>query len=575
MKLKTSFFNGALLRKDMARFMPLWAVYTIGLVMFQMVSLRVNSESGFRAYDMASYYIQGLVIPTFLYAGICAVTLFGDLYIPRMCNALHALPMRREGWFITHTVAGLLFGLIPTLLAALVSLPLLESYYYVVLIWLGAVTLQYIFFFGLAVLCVMCAGNRLGMVASYGIANFFSIFIYSLVQTFYVPMLYGVEMKFDPFKFLCPVMQLFSQNMMVTEWPSKSEQFAISAFVPSSWAYLFGLAVLGIVFAVLAVIVYRRRALERAGDFLAVHAIAPVFLMIVTLGTGMMFYLFTQLFHSKGIYPFLFVGMGVGYFVGKMLLERSVRVFQIKSVLGYVLIAALMGTSLIITQIDPIGIVTRVPAEDQILFCALTTPYPDRIREVCDPAEIHQITEFHKELCRSRPDKHNSSESDVSIVDRDAQTFPVRIIYKLTSGSYMERVYQVSSGNETGKQIMKYMNQWQNVLGTDNLEELASKIRYGRFTVWNLNYGSAEYEIENEDIMPILNAIRMDAEVGNFYTHQFVPENRHISASLHLEISNSNTEEGRNDWIRLEINDDCKNVLDVLRDLSNHKNPIQ
>ena len=37
---------------------------------------------------------------------LAALVLFGDLDNPRMCNALHALPLRRETWFFSHAAAG-------------------------------------------------------------------------------------------------------------------------------------------------------------------------------------------------------------------------------------------------------------------------------------------------------------------------------------------------------------------------------------------------------------------------------------------------------------------------------------
>lgn len=53
--------------------------------------------------------------------------LFGDLYNSRMCNALHAMPMRRETLFLTNVVSGLLFSMIPTAVMALLSVPLLNA----------------------------------------------------------------------------------------------------------------------------------------------------------------------------------------------------------------------------------------------------------------------------------------------------------------------------------------------------------------------------------------------------------------------------------------------------------------
>lgn len=573
MKLKTSFFNGTVLKKDITRFMPVWAIYTIGLVMFQMLRMGTDSEPIYRACNMASYQIHSMAVVTFLYAGSCAVTLFGDLYVPRMCNALHAMPMRREGWFLTHTVAGLLFGLIPNLLAALVTVPMLESYYYVAFLWLGGVMLQYVFFFGLALLCVMCAGSRLGMVACYAIANFFSMFIYGLVNTFYIPLLYGVVLNSKPLELLCPVWQITSSPLIETVYPYPTSGPVIDSFVSSAWNYLFVLAGLGVVFAVAAMLLYRRRQLERAGDFLALPALSPVFLLIITLGNGMIFYLFASLFGTStgSSYPFLFVGMAVGYFVGRMLLERSVKVFRPKSVLGFVVVCVLMGASLGVTRLDPLNLVTRVPVEDQIESCSLDDQVWDsRHKFTSDPMEIHKIVELHEQLCREQP----TQEGDTTY-NSGFNTVQINIVYSLTDGSRMERSYPVTTRTEAGRQVAEYLSSWQNLLGCDDLSELAPKIHGPRFVLWNENYNAVEYELPREELMPLLEAIKADSEEGTLVTSRFLNETTAVVANIdmYVEEPEANPDDST-EWIRVDVNEKCVHTMEILRRIAEVQPPI-
>lgn len=570
MKLKTSFFNFSVLKKDITRFMPLWALYTIGLLMSQMFTLNSNVEVFDRASDVAQYIIQATVVPTFFYAGICAVTLFGDLFVPRMCNALHAMPMRREGWFLTHSASGLLFGLVPNLLAALVAMPMLENYYYVAFYWLGAVMLQYLFFFGLALLSVMCAGSRLGMIAIYGIINFFSLFVYALVSSLYIPLLYGVHLPYLPFEFLCPVSQIASSPLIETSVDYSLEIMTIDRLIPASWNYLFALAAIGVVLAVLAALIYRRRQLERASDFLAIPQLSPVFLLIVTLGSGMLFYLFATLFSSGSAYPFLFLGMAVGYFVGRMLLERTVRVFQLKSVLGYVLIAVAMGASLGLTYLDPLRIVTRIPAEDEIVSCSLVSSptLPDRV--ATDPMEIHQIVEFHEALCQNPPEDFNET-----VFNTDYTIFQVDLSYELTNGKTMERSYQVDSGTETGRQVIDYLNSWQNLLGTDDLEKFASQIMHVTFSVWD-SVHMMEYEVPSEDLPKLLDAIKADTEAGNLTKFSYGTATEELAYNMTIVVSDPL--ENGDPWTRdiwLDITKNCVNVLSVLDEICETQIPTE
>lgn len=129
MKSKTSFFNKTVFKKNLTRFAPVMAVYTLCLILGMMMLYQNNEEMG-RTFWFASrmgecIQIMGLV--NLFFAPLCAMLLFGDLYNSRMCNALHAMPMRRETLFLTNVVSGLLFSMIPTAVMALLSVPLLNA----------------------------------------------------------------------------------------------------------------------------------------------------------------------------------------------------------------------------------------------------------------------------------------------------------------------------------------------------------------------------------------------------------------------------------------------------------------
>lgn len=101
MKSKTSFFNKTVFKKNLTRFAPVMAVYTLCLILGMMMLYQNNEEMGrtfwFASRIAGNLQLMGLV--NLLFAPLCAMLLFGDLYNSRMCNALHAMPMRRETLF--------------------------------------------------------------------------------------------------------------------------------------------------------------------------------------------------------------------------------------------------------------------------------------------------------------------------------------------------------------------------------------------------------------------------------------------------------------------------------------------
>ena len=106
MKSKTSYFNPTVFRKNLTRFAPCWGLYTVGALMG--LVLLLDSSSKHMASNLVdAVHILSLITP--VYALICAQLLFGDLYNTRMCNALHAMPLRRETWFFTNVLSGFAF----------------------------------------------------------------------------------------------------------------------------------------------------------------------------------------------------------------------------------------------------------------------------------------------------------------------------------------------------------------------------------------------------------------------------------------------------------------------------------
>ena len=99
MKSRTSSFNLTVFKKDITRFAPSWGAYLILLLLV----LTTISDSGY-AYHRARNVQDAIVAmgwANLIYGVVVAQLIFGDLYNPRLCNALHAMPITRDGWFAT------------------------------------------------------------------------------------------------------------------------------------------------------------------------------------------------------------------------------------------------------------------------------------------------------------------------------------------------------------------------------------------------------------------------------------------------------------------------------------------
>ena len=525
MKSRTSFFNPTAFRKDILRYSPIWAFYTIFLLLVLFGMADYSRES--IARDVADFMAPMAWINLF-YGGICGVLLFADLFKNRLCNALHAFPMRREGWLVTHIVAGFLFSFVPNLLVAGIGAFMLWEYAYIAPIWLAISTMQFLFFFGTAVLAATCAGNLLGTAAVYGITHFVTVLIFVVVQLLYQPLLFGVRFDGRAFYHFFPLDQLdgFDYVKLDYHYEAVDQYVEFLGLEGAAWRYVGICAGVGILAMFLACLVYRRRNLEAAGDFISLKPLSPLFLLVCTIGAGAFLYMFSDLVGNK-TYLFLALGMIIGYFVGKMLLERTLKVFGKKSLIALGVVLLVFGSSLGLTWLDPLGITTYVPKVESIEAAYINGAdrgynyfYSDSIVpeisfdsyvdydnrgtfSITEPEEIAALQDFHSQLTRYRP-----SEDDGTLCS-------VQIDYKLKNGRNVTRYYRVGRDTPLGEQAGKYFNDMRYIFGVND-----TTVLYSVFESVSLDYYKGKDYIElkltdSQEIAGLLDAIKKDCAAGN------------------------------------------------------------
>lgn len=466
MKLRTSFFNATVLKKDITRFAPVWGLYTIFMLMYLLLMWDAEGSAA-RFVSNAPDTIRLMGVVNLFYALLVAVLLFGDLFTPRMCNALHALPLRREGWFLTHLTAGILFCVVPNLLGAVVAALLLQQYAYAAFVWLAVTVLQYLFFFGAGAFSAMCAGNRLGAVAVYGIFNFITVLAIWLVITIYQPFLFGIRLDAGRYADLCPV-NSFTEYYMDISYDNMTDKAVFGGYVTENWRYLYLAAGAGVVLLVLAMLIYRRRKLEQAGDFIALRPVAPVFLVIYTLCVGAAMYLIADVMAGELRYIFLPIGLAIGFFTGRMLLERKVNVFRGKNFLGFGAIVAILAASIGLTWLDPAGLVRYVP-EPEAVSKVYFSSYDGPNYQGGDPymltgqENVQTITQIHAGCVAGRKLSADNG-------------LPLYIRYELTDGRAVERLYYLDEDGKEAQALKKYYSDPNYVFGTDDVQTVLENI---------------------------------------------------------------------------------------------------
>ena len=499
MKSRTSFCNGPVLRKNLARFAPLWGGYTVCLLLGIVLMVAGDLKFWFAA-NIGSMY-AGMSVINLGYALLTALILFGDLYNTRMCYGFHAMPLRRECWFNTHVISGLIFSVLPTLVMSAICEVLLLRYSVVVDAWqiplyfLAAANLEYLFFFGLAVLCAMLAGSRVGMALLYGIMNFLSYLVYFLADTLVRPLYYGTVTPEELYRLFCPVAQICNQPLMDC-WRetlgNDPDQFYGTFTLTEGWGYVAIVAAVGLALLVLAGQLYRRRQLEYAGDLLAVKWLQPVFMVVfsVTVGTCCYFMSYFLLGTLEGITVMLPLGVAFGWFVGRMLVERQSRVLRsLKNWLGLMALLAVLALTLFGLSLDPFGITEWVPEVEEVKSVTISNGYRGVI-ETDDPDEIADVIAVHqfilrdklteeevnavwmeaREAAMERPEVQAGKVGISDMAERIGyrKSANIRIIYTLTNGRTVQRDYYMWLDNEMGELTNRYFSRIQAVFYHNN-----------------------------------------------------------------------------------------------------------
>ena len=570
MKSRTSFFNGTLYRKNLTRFSPVWAVYSIVLFLYFSVIAGMGSHY-VRCLNGADMAICMSVI-NLIYAGVLGITLFGDLFNTRHCNMLHAFPLRRETIFFTNLASSFTFALVPNLIIALISLPFMGSGWLVSAGWFLAGFLTFLFYIGCALLAVMLTGNRLGFMAVYVLLNFLSLLFLWFGKTIFMPLLFGIRIPQEPFLLFCPTYNILYQGNLVDvklkgldtmgeyiQFASSESEFTVT--LGYGWGYVAICAVIGVALMALALVLYRKRKLETAGDFIAVKVIEPIFLVLFTLGMGGFFQLYSDMFGYSSQYVFLGMGLIVGFFGCLMLLQKTTRVFSLKSFRNFGIFAATLAVLLLVTKLDPLGLTRKIPDSEDIVSVQVGQTYAsvDHMWDeivLTDPEDIEIIRSVH-EFAINDDERHYSEDGN------NIYYLDIGIDYTLTNGKILSRYYSIPVGTKAADDLRPIFSRIECVAHMTEEEFLA--LEDGVYMIYADDTNLTINQNSDIDVAGLLEAILADFESGAMvqYTEYHIEtdeDGQYLKENHYLEIGYT-TPDGVSSGIWLSVYDECVNTI--------------
>lgn len=493
MMSRTSCFNKTLYRKNLTRFAPVGVLYLLCLMLVALLC----ADSTQREFWFASHLISTMpfmAVVNLCFAPLIALLLFGDLYNSRMCNGLHAMPVRRDQIFVTNLLSGLTFSLVPTAVMSLVCLPVLAEGmvtqgWQIAWYWFLGTNLQFVCCFGIAVLSVFCAGSWYAMLAVYGGIQFASPLLFLILDCFYVKMLPGVDLTGWLIAQLSPIWRLLGSYMDLQSYRllqrifygREEEMVASFTLLPDTWKALGLWALAGVALAGLGWLLYRKRNLECARDPISLPRLVPVVQVVFSLalgfGVALVFQALLDRENDLLIWLVLLASIAVSWFAVKMALCRSNQVFRKRNILPLLPVLLAVVLSLAATHWDILGIAQWVPRAEQVR-CADIYVDGESIA-LTDPEDISAVLRLHRASLQAGIPREGYYKKDLleqdmdleqvydvthldSVFDTDSCRYALNITlsYDLTYGRTARRTLRLWADSEEAQVLRTLLSDW-------------------------------------------------------------------------------------------------------------------
>ncbi len=445
MKSKISFFNAGIFKSMLKRFWPLWTAYfAVWFMCLPLPSLvarlqGVKESAASAVYEAMAMSVEASVVSGFLMGILAAMAVFGFLYNSRSCGMIASTPVRREAVFCSAYLAGALPVLAVNLLIAVLnwlftlSSGVESAYIFKMNAILFAVnSMEFLIFFSIAAFIAMLTANTVALPALYIIFNFVFLGMEYVVRMLYCMFVFGYnELPDCILEFMSPLVYLFTRiGLSATK----------TAVTLTNWSALLGYIIAAVVLSAAALLLYRKRRMESAGDVIAVKSLRPVFKFCVTacsaLCFGLLFFvIISALFTSLSMYMLvlsagLIIGAFIGYFASEMLLKKSFHVFK-GSWKGFVITVILCVVFAFVCVTDLFDLSSQLPDADDIemIVCGGYN--------VTERSDIEAILKVNKAIIDDRDKYEGLDDTGLERTDH------ISLRYKLKDGRTVNRGYTV------------------------------------------------------------------------------------------------------------------------------------
>ena len=431
MNLK-SLVNKSIIKSDLRRFWYMGALFlgwlVLGVVIPVLESKKyVNYSSVPRDFWMIAdpnvfaMMIFGIMIPTII---------FGYIHKRSAVCAAHSLPLKRECIFFSHIVSSAILLLAPVLITALIMMSVNAVSSRDIMKWIWLSVVYFALFGGMALLSSAIAGNIFSALAIPAVILILPVCTTSLFEVLAKEYLLGYT-----------YMSNGSLSYAVSKW-----------YMPYSELIGYKILIyiaLGLVFAAIGFICFKKRALENNSSVTVFKVLNPIFMYGVAFYGGLLGAIYIDAVTERLSLWFAIPFGIVGIILARMLILKTFRPKNIIKpsliyILSVVILYAFFG-------LDITGFEKRIPDINDVASVNVCGAYyepdlyyydghkvyvaPETLdnAEITDPEDIKKVIALHEDIVsKSKSDKNIKSKTKIDAVP---------IYYTLKNGKVLAREY--------------------------------------------------------------------------------------------------------------------------------------
>ena len=454
MKSGTSLFNKSISLDLLKRCWPVWTCWFVVLIFMLPVSIfsGLSQAEYWDAWHMpVDLWIEEKVLESGCFlamlsfgASIIAVmAMFSFLYNSRTCNMMCSLPVKRETLFTTAWLTGIVPMAAAEVIVALITMIAFPGTVTpaLALRWLGLVLMGNIGFYGFGSFCAMLTGSLFILPLVYGVLSLTATVAEASVMGILSDLVFGGAFGASKLTIFSPIAYLVSNlHTNILSHNTDTGMIIYESVTLQGVGYLFCFFLAGLVFSVLALLLFKKRRMETASDTVAIPVLKPVFKYCMAFGCAIVLALAVfRVFLAESlrgtsaavaIALLMIAGAFIGYFAAKMLISKSLRVFR-SGWKGFAVVAAICLLFVIGAESDVTGYEKRLPDLNEVELVEFSMRNYQTLKE---KQNIEAVCELQNSIISNK--KHHESAD---------QAMYLNIRYLMKDGSEFNRYYRIAN----------------------------------------------------------------------------------------------------------------------------------